>query len=663
MSNTVTASIGGGRYTVISERLMTSGLSFLIDTARVDLPWVYDIMGRLKPPSVGMLSGEGVDVIEHAQQIYERNNGETEVFVQFWSPDNRAWTKETPQYVVDGLKQSAQRAPHIIFNLLREPLAKDTAERRQLSKWAADVCRIARDASINVAVPGFPTGYVDSKETEDGVWDDLLNGVIDYDQWLAGNDYAYCVIPTGTGAIPPDFLLNPAKMQRDLWPDPTKTYPPNTLRRMDILHNHAVGKLEKKTGPKMVLPEWGWDKIDQFSAIDDILRQFPGIAEHSNGNTFPGFRGPFTFRKVWKWYWPEWSFHDAVIEQVRWWDDYLNAAMLQGYNYRAGWHLYMLSNGSEWDWPFGFNFAGDRELVELLIAYALSRRDVQPKPEQPDEEPPVVVEPDEPEKIDVLPYLRGDGRQYGFSSGERMRAEVDEQRAGVWYQVKNHQFEEFFYDDQWIYRGIDTSPGNDQVYILYEDNPREKHGYGSRWMPRLVTIGDRFKRVAWVEFRRKSTRELVPLKTYRDETELRVERLHDTYTFPSNIELNNVLELRALQSDGTPFEAYFYARGYGLVMWKNLLIGLTYHITHKQIDAPQLEREKLVWWEAMDKPLPMVSEPEPEQPAPDEPEPDVPTTPRPVLDEATRQKITQSLDDLEAAFANFIGVCRAVIAN
>src|ERR1700750_481035 len=103
--------------------------------------------------------------------------------------------------------------------------------------------------------------------------------------------------------------------------------------------------------------------------------------------------------------------------------------------------------------------------------------------------------------VDLLDYLRGDGRLYElvntFNTAEGTQTQTE--ATNVFYHVKNSQWEELWGDDVFIYRGTDTSPGNGQLYMLSENNH-----YGSAWAPRFVNVGDVFRRSATVIWRQKS---------------------------------------------------------------------------------------------------------------------------------------------------------------
>jgi GH25 family lysozyme M1 (1,4-beta-N-acetylmuramidase) len=96
-----------------------------------------------------------------------------------------------------------------------------------------------------------------------------------------------------------------------------------------------------------------------------------------------------------------------------------------------------------------------------------------------------VVPPPVESAIDLLPYLRGDGRIYEVrhpsGSTETFQCQTD---GDTFYQVKNGQWEQLYADNDFIWRGADTSPGGGRFYVQYEPGMRR-----ARWMPRRMRAG------------------------------------------------------------------------------------------------------------------------------------------------------------------------------
>lgn len=162
--------------------------------------------------------------------------------------------------------------------------------------------------------------------------------------------------------------------------------------------------------------------------------------------------------------------------------------------------------------------------------------------------------------IDLLPFLKGDGRQYevknAWGSQERVQTQVD---GAHFYHVKNAQWEQFFFDDEFIYRDVDCSPGNGRFYRMKDaDLPR-----GSRWLRRHMTIGETFTQNRQVQFYNKADGSKSDANSGSVTDTMKLVAHHAKHRFPTGIELNDVIELEWVNGR----ERYFYAKNYGLVGW------------------------------------------------------------------------------------------------
>jgi hypothetical protein len=196
--------------------------------------------------------------------------------------------------------------------------------------------------------------------------------------------------------------------------------------------------------------------------------------------------------------------------------------------------------------------------------------------------------------IDLLPYLRGDGRiyvlRYTWAGGgqQQVQTQIDGDR---FYHAKGHEWEELWADDAFIYRGTDTSPGNGNYYTLTENG-----SYGSPWIPRRVAPLTFFRRNPTVIFRRKSDCQQVA--SFSQATWIALAARHQDLTLSNGKTLHDVVELVAYtEQQGrraeTPFEHYFYARNYGLVAWRGAGVGESF--LHEELPAGTqgIAREKI----------------------------------------------------------------------
>lgn len=129
-------------------------------------------------------------------------------------------------------------------------------------------------------------------------------------------------------------------------------------------------------------------------------------------------------------------------------------------------------------------------------------------------------------------------------------------------------------DDEFIYRGIDTSPGGGQFYHLSEPGQA-----GSPWIPRQMTLDVPFRRAPLVTFQRKDNCAVIHKFTHV--TWIKLEQVLDSLTLdhpdPNSsqpgLTVQNVAVLAAYNDlNGQPaadwFERYYYAQTYGLIMWE-----------------------------------------------------------------------------------------------
>lgn len=222
--------------------------------------------------------------------------------------------------------------------------------------------------------------------------------------------------------------------------------------------------------------------------------------------------------------------------------------------------------------------------------------------------PPVVAQAVDPQSVGYLPavfgssnsplfdmvdFMVGDGRLYEVqhSGGSQARHQT-QIGTGHFYHTKGNEikaeWEELWVKGPFIYRGTDTSPGNNQFYTLYENSIA-----GSPWSPRLWRVGDLYERRPYVVFYTKDNCDVVASGFQR--SWLRFEGYYPAYTFQSGIRLRNVIELTWLLSpNGRPIESYFYAESYGLVGWGSSDRGYSYiNEVHAPGQRPDNKRETI----------------------------------------------------------------------
>ncbi len=204
---------------------------------------------------------------------------------------------------------------------------------------------------------------------------------------------------------------------------------------------------------------------------------------------------------------------------------------------------------------------------------------------------PVIFSTKKGPTFDMTVFMIGDGRLYEVmhNSGSQARHQTQTSAARFYHTKGNEikaEWEELWVGGNLIFRGTDTSPGNDQYYTLYENGLA-----GSAWSPRYWSVGEVYERNPFVVFYRKNDCGVVASGYQR--SWLRFEGYYPTYTFKSGLKLDDVVELTwLLQEDGQPVESYFYARSYGLVGWGSDDRGYSYiNEIHAPGQRPDNKRE------------------------------------------------------------------------
>ena len=181
-------------------------------------------------------------------------------------------------------------------------------------------------------------------------------------------------------------------------------------------------------------------------------------------------------------------------------------------------------------------------------------------------QPKKVLDLPQPEAIDVLEYIKGDGRQYEVrnAAGGQERFHIREDGL-TFYLVKNHHWEQFFYDNDFIYRDIDTSPGSGRYYRLTDPDRQ----WGSRWLRRKMVPGQTYTQVRRVQFYHAADGSTSRENSGSVTDTIKLVARHEKYKFQTGVEIADVLEFHWVNSeaDHAPKEKYFYARGLGMVGW------------------------------------------------------------------------------------------------
>jgi hypothetical protein len=210
---------------------------------------------------------------------------------------------------------------------------------------------------------------------------------------------------------------------------------------------------------------------------------------------------------------------------------------------------------------------------------------------------PPLPPPPTGDEIDLVPYLLPSNLGPGENgvlyevqtfNGPQQRHQTQAD-FGAFYHTKDNEWEELTYNEQYIYRSIDTSPGEEggirRYYELQDDLDRK----WSHWCLRRMAIGTTYYRNPIVSFHNKDNCAL--LTQDHQQSLIKLLSVVGTMTFFTGITLSDVIILQWQEVSGNPLEDYYYAKGYGLVGWNSHIDGRKSAIS--EIHAPGARPDNL----------------------------------------------------------------------
>ena len=198
--------------------------------------------------------------------------------------------------------------------------------------------------------------------------------------------------------------------------------------------------------------------------------------------------------------------------------------------------------------------------------------------------------------VDLLNYLRGEmasnGRAYqlkfdfdGISGTHTYQVQVDSAESDTFYQVKNKTWERLYFDNNFIYRDIDTGEGDNRYFVQTTD---EK--LGAIWSKRHLELNEFTERNPLViHYHKDNCSERLRTQTPSKLTLLEIKVQH---TFPTGVTLPDVIVLGWSLQDDMIEEKLYYAKNLGLVGWENTNRG-TMFIAPSSLNGTQLVRETI----------------------------------------------------------------------
>ena len=166
-----------------------------------------------------------------------------------------------------------------------------------------------------------------------------------------------------------------------------------------------------------------------------------------------------------------------------------------------------------------------------------------------------------PVGLDLLDYLRGDGRAYRVGNGWGSFEVFQTQTEGdTFYQVKAWDdlsvvnWEQFVVTPEHIGRDVDTSPGGGRFY----------RQFAAPWVKRRMRVGESFSAEKRIQFYKiADCSQISDFSGTVTDTITLLEHL-DEWRSPFGVAVPDVVVLRWEQGG----EVYRFGRGYGLVAWR-----------------------------------------------------------------------------------------------
>lgn len=308
-----------------------------------DKDYLLNHLQEVNPSSVLIMNN-----LPLADEIYNLLGGNSVIVHRTWSSleGDEFVYRPIPEVINQWLREGY---PHIVRYDTNEPSFGGNISVEQYTRYEIELMSRAREAGFTVAVGNFGVGRIQPGWIEDGLFDGFLRAIDDHEHILAVHEYTQACLCFGVGVRPTSIFNSPEAMQPSNWPTISEVpldfwelpafsaqaeegygitqlreaydalgfsaqagrriLPPYWhLRRADwfLLRADELG-IER---PKILVTEFGWDNL---SDLDEWIDPLDHWAVES-----PNLRGVRTYRQLWAWYWPQWSFAEALYLQVGW---------------------------------------------------------------------------------------------------------------------------------------------------------------------------------------------------------------------------------------------------------------------------------------------------------------------------------------------------------
>lgn len=314
-----------------------------------------------------------------AKQVHDAGGGATVSIYRRYGPPERGWDEgslwrtKSPETYARYATEDFTVSREVWIHVLNEPYA-EPHEIQALGRWLIAVGELLIARGYRFVGPNLGPATVQPWHLEQGLWDEVIRKFSAWSHhrdsqgnwhplaFFAIHEYTGIFLPYGVGYVGTNDLVNRDVVQPQRWPKtaPVQYVAPHTVdgrqtRYPPYWHiNRGPAWFQLRAAeigvPAMylVITEFGLDRMpDMTLGMPNIYEVLAG-RYGTNGHSV--LRGPDSYAGVWKYYWPDWSFAEALHQQTVWVNGIYN-------EYVIGWMWFQWSHADDWDRQYGFNLA------------------------------------------------------------------------------------------------------------------------------------------------------------------------------------------------------------------------------------------------------------------------------------------------------------------
>jgi hypothetical protein len=264
------------------------------------------------------------------------------IYRPFENREGDIWTQRTPREHVNWLRSMAL-PDNCWVNVGNEPVPNEQTAREKMSPWYAEFTDLAFAAGLKIVIPGgFASGAfgldaigpqaappleLTAQMVKDGWFDVLLRSIAKYAGhrhmgysrvMLGAHTYGHGLIAWHTAGRDVNLLMNRDAIQKQHWPTRAQIFDGDESDNWLVLReNWLLNRMRKLENNPLLnvdvaITECWWDRMP------NIVQQYPQVAAFIDGKAGREVRGLPTVRGYLAWAFPQWTFAQAVCEQLAW---------------------------------------------------------------------------------------------------------------------------------------------------------------------------------------------------------------------------------------------------------------------------------------------------------------------------------------------------------